>query len=47
VDDFRGENVYDSIWEGMLGDKIAPTVYYGGGYHYNYPKAAVHVYEIR
>lgn len=46
VDDFRGENVYDNIWEGMAGDKLAPEIYYGGGYHYNYPKAAVHVYEI-
>lgn len=46
VDDFRGENLYDVIWEGMLGDKAAPEVYYGGGYHYTYPKAAVHIYEI-
>jgi len=46
VDDFRGENVYDKIWEGMLGDKIAPEIYYGGGYHYNYPNAVVHIYEI-
>ena len=46
TDDFRGRNVYDKIWEGMLGDKTAPDVYYGGGYHYNYPNAAVHIYEI-
>ncbi|MBI2190873.1 MAG: hypothetical protein HYU36_02665 [Planctomycetes bacterium] len=47
IDDFRGENVYDKTWEGMLGDKLMPEAYYGGGYHYNYPKAAVRVYEVK
>jgi hypothetical protein len=47
TDDFRGENIYDVIGDGMAGDKAAPTMYYGGGYHYNYPKAIVRVYEIK
>lgn len=46
-DDFRGENIYDIIGDGMAGDKAAPTMYYGGGYHYNYPNAIVRLYEIK
>lgn len=47
-DDLSGKQGYRNLWEGIYGDKIGETGYYGDGvfYNYNFGKIAAKVYEI-
>jgi hypothetical protein len=47
-DDLTGEPGYQNLWEGIYGDKIGETTYYGDGvfYNYNFGRVAARLYEV-